>query len=283
MPDVTLVGVALKWQARRTLVDPLTGAVRAQELHGASEADLAALEWGLRLAERTGGEVLAVCAGPRAAETLLREALAAGAARALLVEGVPEHASPARAASALAAVLGESDLVVCGVHGLDEGSGAVPAALAAELGAAQALGLVTLELEGDGDQEGELIVVRRLSGGWRERLRVRAPAVLSVEGASAQLRRASLPATLAAGRASVEHHRAAPAEAAEPPRERLRDRPRPRILDAPDPALPAHDRILALTGAGGDGDSGARELVEGQEPAAAARRVLAALRRWQEI
>ncbi|HEX4109549.1 MAG TPA: mycofactocin-associated electron transfer flavoprotein beta subunit [Solirubrobacteraceae bacterium] len=278
-----VVGVALKWQARRALVDPITGALRSEELHGPSEADLAALEHALRLAESWSGEVLAVCAGPVEAQSMLREALAAGAARALRISGAGADASPPHVARALAGAFTGADLVVCGVHGLDQGSGAVPALLAAELGAAQALGLVSVE-PGSSPQDG-LIATRRLSGGWRERLRVHAPAVLSVEGASATLRRAPLTAMIAAGRATIE---SAPARvsvsdgAPEPARERLPDRPRPRIVDPPEPDLPAHERILALTGVGGDG-AGARVLVEDQEPAEAARRVLDALRRWNAL
>ena len=53
---------------------------------GASDADQAALEWALRAAEAWGAEVLAVTAGPPAAEAVLRHALAAGAARAVRVD-----------------------------------------------------------------------------------------------------------------------------------------------------------------------------------------------------
>ena len=52
-------------------------------------------------------------------------------------------------AAALAAVLGPVGVssVWCGDHSLDRGTGAVPAYLAAQLGLAQALGLVDVELE----------------------------------------------------------------------------------------------------------------------------------------
>ncbi len=65
------------------------------------------------------------------------------------------------------------------------GTGALPAFLAHELAAAQALGLVTLTTDGH-----RLAAERRLDGGWRERLTVPCPAVCSVEAAGVRLRRA---------------------------------------------------------------------------------------------
>ena len=73
--------------------------------------------------------------------------------------------------------------------------------MAAALDVAQALGLVDVGGVGGGEPLG---VTRRLDGGRREVLAVTAPAVLSVEGAVARLRRASLPAELAARTAPIE-------------------------------------------------------------------------------
>ena len=89
------------------------------------------------------------------------------------------------------------------------GSGTVPAFLAHHLRAAQALGLIEVT-PGDGS----IGAVRRLDGGRRERLSVPIPAVLSVEGSVAELRRASLAASLAARSAEVER-RSGPAAVAE--------------------------------------------------------------------
>jgi electron transfer flavoprotein beta subunit len=269
-----LVGVALKWQIRRPQVDPLTGTLRSAELMGPSESDLAALEWALRLGEAWGAEVLAACAGPPEAEPVLRDALAAGASRAVLVALEP-GAEQTLAASALAGAFAGAGVVVCGAHGLDRGSGAVPAVLAAELGAAQALGLLELQPE----EPGTLRVLRRLHGGRRERLRVRAPAVISVEGGSAPLRRAALPAMLRARTAAIEQRPGPPHTEGpgRPGRERLPDRPRPRIIDPPSPAMSAHERVLALHGE--TGDRGAREVLEAGPPEAA-EHLLATLERW---
>ena len=91
--------------------------------------------------------------------------------------------------------------MVCGDVSADRGSGSVPAFVAAELGVAQALGLVERR---PATATAARRVTRRLDGGRREVLAVTAPAVLSVEGAVARLRRASLPAELAARTAPIE-------------------------------------------------------------------------------
>ena len=120
-----------------------------------------------------------------------------------------------------------------------------------------------------------LRVVRRLDGGRRERLTVRSPAVISVEGAVADLRRAPLAAVLRTRDAPVEVRRIRSQHRADRPR--LRPwRPRARVVPPPqgDTAL---DRIVELTGA----------LVERTPPVAvelppgaAARAILEQLRTW---
>jgi electron transfer flavoprotein beta subunit len=271
------IGAALKWQPLRLEVDHLTGAVTLDErFMGASEADLAALEWALRLAEAWEGEVVAACAGPPGADAMLRDALAAGAARAVRCEF--RGSSTSAAAAALAQAFDGFDVIVCGDHSRDRGSGSVPALLAAELGAAQALGLVKLEPE----EASSIRAERRLDGGRRERLRVRPPSVLSVEGATARLRRAPLRGVLRAGHLEVERVDAASkARDGAPVHGRLRPyRPRARALDPPDPELPARERILKLTGA--LATRGGRQVVRG-EPAEAAEQLLIALRAWGYI
>ena len=77
---------------------------------------------------------------------------------------LPTSAPSAVVATAIAAVLGAARItsVWCGDHSLDRGSGAVPAFLAAELGSAQALGLVDVELDAVGRPRG------RAGAGWTE-------------------------------------------------------------------------------------------------------------------
>ncbi len=152
-----------------------------------SPADQAALEWALRAGERWDLPVTALAVAPSAAEPMLREALAVGAAKAIRIDA-PTLLPSAQAAGLAAAHLAEAAMILCGDSSLDRGSGSFPGFLAAALECQQALGLLHLEL---GDSPGSK-VLRRLDGGRREELQVDSPAVLSVEGSTARLRRASL-------------------------------------------------------------------------------------------
>ena len=245
-----IIGVALKWVDLRPEVDPLTGVVSDDgRSHGCSASDHAALEWALRMAAVWDAEVVVATVGPSAADALLRGALAHGATRAVRVapSGDSEHAPTSDEVGVLLAdALAGADVVCCGDYSLDGGSGSVPAFLAAHLGAAQALGLVQLDIGGPGS----LTVTRRLDQGRREVLAVSAPAVLSVEGSSAELRRAGLAAVLATRDAPIELRSAPPAR---PRRVRVTRRapyrPRAQTIATSSAHLDVRDRILALTGA----------------------------------
>ena len=111
----------------------------------------------------------------------------------------------AATAAALATALGDVAVVCCGDASLDRGTGAVPAFLAGELAAEQALGLVGIHLPQPGVSAPlSLRVERRLDRGRREHLSVSPPCVLSVEAHTARLRRAPLEGVLSSRRATIE-------------------------------------------------------------------------------
>lgn len=237
-----------------------------QRWSGVSAADEAALEVALQLAGTTG-EVVVVSAGPPGADRVLREALAAGAGRAVRVDTT--GATSKDVASALAEIAAPSAYVVCGDYSLDRGTGSVPAYIAAHLGAAQALGLVDVDVA-----RTPLRVVRRLDGGRREVLDVSTPAVISVEGSVARLRRAPLAATLQA--------KSAPIEVVAGPQAHPTDavitayRPRARTLSAPVGGTLTRVRdILDI----GSADTAHSEMVT-LEPVDAARRIIDQLTEW---
>jgi electron transfer flavoprotein beta subunit len=237
---------------------------------GTSAADRAALEVALRLAARSRDGVVVVTVGPPPAERGLREALAAGATRAVRVEA-PTGLAGSAVATAIAGLAAGARWVLCGDVSADRGTGSVPAFLAAELGVAQALGLVAVDVANDGRLRG----VRRLDGGRREVLSIDPPAVLSVEGAVARLRRATLPAELAARGAAIEVI-AGPTGPVEAAAEVRPYRPRPR--ERPAPEGEALDRVRRLTATGSAPAAPAETVV--LEPPAAADRILTALRGW---
>jgi electron transfer flavoprotein beta subunit len=255
---MTVIVAAMGWSWREAAVDPLTGAVSADPHdRGPDRADFAALEHALRLAEKWDAQVVAATVGPPEADTVLQDALAAGAAEALRVEPAGQssalrpadlvggsHDLPAALAAALRQRYGVPDLVLCGDRSADRGTGSFPAFLAAALNASQALGVVRMEPEGDR----VLRVHRRLDGGRREVLLVRGPAVVSVEAAGVRLRRAGLPATLASRGAAIPVIRTSGAAAHRLPL--LGAHPyRPRPHELAGPSGTALHRTLELTGA----------------------------------
>jgi electron transfer flavoprotein beta subunit len=250
---------------QRPEIDALTGTVLVHDtMASLSPADSAALEYALRAGESWGTRVFAIAAGAAWAEPALREAAAAGA-HVLRVapsathepgegprrcDGAELAGDPEGLASALAVAiegLGKPALVVCGDRSSLSGSGSVPAMLAHHLGAAQALGSVSLRFE----PGGVVLAERRLDGGWRERIRLSSPAVCSVEAAGVRLRRAPLDAALSAASVPIRVV-AAPAGSGAGDRRVHAGAPRsyrPRTKLVPPPAGGTHDRIVALTGA----------------------------------
>lgn len=261
--------VCVKHAPRRVAIDPLTGDAWVDEHDiGLSAADEAAVE----VALTHGTQVTALTVGGDAAETSLRAVAAVGVDRLVRVRAGAEPTS-AGVAAGIAAACAEleldPDLIVCGDYSADRGSGSVPAFLAAALGAAQALGVVAVQAGADG-----LEVQRRLDRGRREVLRVPNPAVVSVEGSVARLRRASLAGLRAADAAAVEVVGAVPAGAPQtlhPHRPRVQPRP------APSPELRPFERIQLVTQATSSRTPPRRlEL----EPADAADTIVAQLRTW---
>jgi electron transfer flavoprotein beta subunit len=240
---------------------------------GVSAADEAALEVALTIAERPGDhEVMVICLGPASADDVLRDAIAVGATTVRRVDASTELDSQV-VAVALAEHLRGQDLVLCGDYSLDRGTGSVPAFVADELTCAQALGLLEVRLDGTDSSSDALRVVRRLDGGRREILDVTPPAVLSVEGSAATLRRASLASSLAARTTSVSVVRGPHGQL--PEAEVHPYRPRARTLPAP--AGGSLDRVRQILDVGG-GDIHA-ELVT-LDPPAAASKILDQLRDW---
>ena len=268
------IAVCLKWVDQRVDADVLLHAEAPDaRFAGVSASDQAALEWALRCRDSwDGAEVVAITVGPAAAESVLGDATAAGADRAVRVD-MPFGASSRCVASELASVAAASRLIWCGDASFDRGTGSVPAFVADELEIAQALGLVAIELPpAGGDTIGAL---RRLDGGRRERLSIDGRAVISVEGSTAMLRRAPLRGLL--NKPPIEVVSAVTPVLPAHVHEARPYRPRARTFAAPT-GTTALERIKVLTSAGSapatHGDSVTLD------PPAAADRILAALTEW---
>jgi electron transfer flavoprotein beta subunit len=166
-----------------------------------NEPDAYALEEALRLKERHGGEVIAISAGPARVATVLREALARGADRAIHVDGDHLATSDASAtAAALAeAIRGEQvDLVLTGLQSDDQGFAQVGVVLAERLGMAHSTIIMNIEVA-----DGALRVKRELEGGWFQWIGLPMPAVLTIQSGINQLRDATLKGIMAAKKKEI--------------------------------------------------------------------------------
>jgi len=137
-----------------------------------------AVEEALRIKEAKGGQVTVISLGNERAEEALRQALAMGADKAVLLSG-PEllGGDEYTVANALAkAVSGlEYDLILCGFKAVDDGSSQVAGRLAEALGLPQVTVVTKLEV-GDG----KAVAHREIDGGT-EVVEVALPALFTAQ------------------------------------------------------------------------------------------------------
>jgi electron transfer flavoprotein beta subunit len=155
-----------------------------------NEPDAYALEEGLQLKEKHGGEVVVLCAGPARAAQTIREALAKGADRALHIEeenlGAFDPLSLARLMAG-ALKLEKPDLVLTGLQSDDLGYGQTGVILAELLGLAHATIIMQVE-----KQDGGIRVKRELEDGWFQHVEMPLPALLTIQSGINKLRYATL-------------------------------------------------------------------------------------------
>ena len=174
-----------------------------------NEPDAYALEEGLRLKEKHGGEVVVCCAGPARATQVIREALARGADRAIHVEDDALATADAHAiAEALAGAIRSEqvDLVLTGLQSDDQGFGQVGVVLAEKLGIPHATIIMEVQVNGQA-----LRVKRELEGGWFQWVGLPLPALLTIQSGINQLRYATLKGIMAAKKKEIKKAAVAPA------------------------------------------------------------------------
>ncbi|MFP5378263.1 MAG: electron transfer flavoprotein subunit beta/FixA family protein [Vicinamibacteria bacterium] len=188
-----------EWQPR--LNDDKTW-IRDQDVsYEMNEPDAYALEEGLRLREKHGGEVVVVSAGPARVQQVIREALARGADRAIHVEGDALGAGDAAmAAAALAGAMGDEkfDLVLTGLQSDDQGHAQFGPVLAERLGMPHSTIIMEVQV-----QDASLRVKRELEGGWFQYLQMPLPALLTIQSGINQLRYATLKGIMAAKKKEI--------------------------------------------------------------------------------
>ena len=161
-----------------------------------------AVEEGLRLSERTGGTVTVLTLGPPEAADQLRDMLALGAHRGVLLETDGREWGPVATAAAIVAAVGELGptpfpLILAGNEAADTGGYQVGVRVAHALGRPCLTGIKRLELAGD------RLRAAREYGGTEEMFEVALPAVATVKEGINLPRYPSLPGRLRAKRAEI--------------------------------------------------------------------------------
>ena len=188
-----------EWQPR--LNDQKTW-IREQDVsYEMNEPDAYALEEALRLREKHSGEVVVCSAGPARVQTVIREALARGADRAIHVQDDGLGAADAFVvADALAAAMKDEnfDLVLTGLQSDDQGHGQTGVILAERLGIPSSTIIMDVQIENNA-----LRVKRELEGGWFQWIAMPLPALLTIQSGINQLRYATLKGIMAAKKKEI--------------------------------------------------------------------------------
>jgi electron transfer flavoprotein beta subunit len=213
-----------------------------------NESDGYALEEGLRLKEKHGGEVVVCSLGPQRVKSVIKDALARGADRAIhvLVNDLT-NLSPYAAAGVLAeAVRSEQpDLIMTGLQSDDIGYGQTGVILAEVLDLPHAT--IVIEVDASGEK---LRVKRELESGWYQWYSMSTPALLTIQSGISQIRYASLKGIMAAKKKEIKEVTPDAAVLARPSHQRIE-----RVY------LPEKTKQTQFLG-GGDAKKGAVELAE---------------------
>lgn len=155
-----------------------------------NEPDAYALEEGLQLKEKHGGEVVALCVGPARGAQTIREALAKGADRAIHIEEENLGAfDPLGIARLMANALQpeQPDLVLTGLQSDDLGYGQTGVILAELMNLPH--GTIIMQVE---KQDQGIRVKRELEDGWFQHVEMPLPALLTIQSGINKLRYATL-------------------------------------------------------------------------------------------
>jgi electron transfer flavoprotein beta subunit len=171
--------------------------------------DTHALEAGLQLKDRFGGQLIAISMGPPNTVMTLRKCLSLGADQAILVSdrmfgGADTLATSyvlTEAVKRIEKENGRIDLIICGKQTIDGDTAQVGPGLATRLGFAQ---LTLVDQVIDLSQESQSVTVRRKLEGRKEIVKAKLPALLTVVREANKPRYPTVPARLGAEGAEVQ-------------------------------------------------------------------------------
>lgn len=174
MKQVPDTAIAIKLDAEQKSID------RSEITYVVNPFDEYAIEAGLQLKEKYGGEVTLVTMGPDRADEALRTGLAMGADKGVHIsDPALEGSDTLVTAKVLAAAIKglPYDIVLCGKVATDDNTGQVGPALAELLGIPHISGATTLEVDDDAKKA---TATREVEGGFM-RMEVPIPAVITAE------------------------------------------------------------------------------------------------------
>ena len=166
-----------------------------------NESDGYALEEALRVREKISGDVIVCTMGPQRAKSIIKDALARGADRAIHVVGDNlAHLSPYAAASVLASAIRDEqpDLIMTGLQSDDYGYAQTGVIMAELLGMPHAT--IVIEVDASGEK---LRVKRELESGWYQWYSMATPALLTIQSGISQIRYATLKGIMAAKKKEI--------------------------------------------------------------------------------
>ena len=194
VPDVNLVKI-----------DPATGSLIRKGVPAIlNPLDANALEAAVRVKEQVGGTVTVITMGPDQAEEALRECLAAGADRAVLLSDRAFANADTLATSYVittaASRLGEFDLIFCGKESLDGATGQMASQLAERFDASQLSSVLSLlEI----DEKNKTVTAERELDGGVQTAQALLPCLMTVEKTNFRPRIPNLKSWKASRRAGI--------------------------------------------------------------------------------
>jgi len=167
--------------------------------HQTNESDGYALEEALRTVEAKGeGEVVVCTLGPQSAKTVIKDALARGAHRAIhIVVDDTKSLSAYQIARAISEAVRDenADLIFSGLQSDDASFGQTGVLLAELIGIPHATIVIEVDRESLGDS---VRVKRELESGWYQWFTYKTPALMTIQSGISQIRYASLKGIMAA-------------------------------------------------------------------------------------
>lgn len=170
-----------------------------------NESDGYALEEALRTKESKGeGEVIVCTLGKQSAKSVIKDALARGADRAIHIVVEDENSlSPFQVAKAIGEAVKEenADLIFTGLQSDDASYGQTGVVLAELLGIPHATIVIEVDRESINGQT--IRVKRELESGWYQWFEYKLPTLMTIQSGISQIRYASLKGIMAAKKKEI--------------------------------------------------------------------------------